>query len=336
MEPSVQNKLLRINRYSLIAKCLSILFICFINTAHAEKKYSPSDVYSGTNYANKLIARILTVKGISSMVLPKSRETSVKPMHVYELQASVLGELYHYANNTNRRPPPLVMSTPIKYTPTDVYYVTELIINNLRNIHEDLIGSVSLVKGDYSDKSPSDVYQNLFELYYRVNRLNGKNKVSPNEVYAQILRAKEDLQYSLLTLSKRLKDEEEDKKRLLVTAVYGLHPDGTSIAKKESGKKPVDVLKIAKKVRKKLNVLRSKNKLTKIKIPDISGFSKVKPIDIFLQSQFIIAELNLLKIPLEIASTTNTAKPASKKTPSDVLYEMKHIGYMLDRLINAI
>jgi len=318
-----------ITRYTAIAT----LLLLFYHSSYAEQSYSPSDVYSGVAYSTEIINNILSDKNISDFNIPNSKEISAKPMHVYELHVSVLQELYDYANNNNRRPPPLAVSSPIKYEPTDVYYLTKIIINNLEELYRDNGGVVNFSKTKYHNKTPVDVYQKLFELYYKVNRLNAKSKISPSEVYSHIYRAKEDLQSSLLTLSKRLADSEQRNKRLLVTAIYGMHTDGSFLPAQVQGKKPVDVIEQAFEIRDRLNKLRQQNKLATIKRPKREHYGTVKPIDVFLQTQFIIAELNLLKIPMNIHSTTASAKSVTGKSPSDVYYEMSHIVYMLDRLI---
>ena len=330
------NGLFEVVRGAITQTLIVITLICMTGNAQAAKSYSPNDVYAGVDYVNRVIQRVLENEGIADLQIPVSHETAAKPMHVYELHVAVLNELYQYALKNDRRPPPLATSTPIKYTPTDVYYLTQLIIRNTEDIHIDLIGEINFSKKTFENKTPANVYQALFELYYKVNRLNGKSKISPSEVYAHIYRAKEDLQYSLLILSKSLHKEEEEKKRMLTTAVYGMHPDGTLLPAKESGRKPADVLVKAFEVRSKLNNLREKHQLKTIIIPKTEGYSKVKPIDVFLQTQFIIAELNLLKMPMGVNSTTNSVKPVSGKTPSDVYYEMMHINYMLERLIQTL
>ena len=177
--------------------CILVTSTALMTSAHAAKKYSPSQVFSGVEYANDLLSKILAKKNIRNIVIPASREKAAKPMHVYELHVSALAELYHYAVKHNRRPPPLAISTPIKYTPTDVYYLTELVINNLEEIYKDGGGVIGFSIKSYSGKTPVHVYQELFELYYKLNLLNGKSKVSPSEVYAHIYRAKEDLQYKI-------------------------------------------------------------------------------------------------------------------------------------------
>ncbi len=301
-------------------------------------EYSPNDVYSKVDYAKKLSMQLLesTSTGkLDKLAFPHSYERDIKPMHVYELQVAILSELYQYALIQGLRPPPVAFSTPIRYTPTDVYYLVELVVKNLERIYSQKVGSHSLTIVTVSNKSPSNVYQVSFELYYLMTQLNQRPQVSPNEVYSQLFRAKEDLQLTLLTLSKRLGASEQSQKRMLVTAIYGLHPDGSTLPVKSEGKRPADVLQAALNVRQLLNRLRLENEMAEIGIPALSDYSDIQPIDVYLQIQFVIAELNLLKIPLDIVSTTNSPKIFTGKTPSDVFYEMNHLSYMLQRLLQV-
>lgn len=312
------------------------LLVLFTTDVWARISYTPSNVYSGLDYSNRMLDKVLSDRKIDNIELPISRENAAQPMHVYELHASVLYELYIYARNHDFRPPPIVVSTPITYTPTDVYHLTQSIIKNIEWLYTDGGGKVEFSKKKFKGKKPAQVYQRLFEIFYKMNRLNGKTKISPTVVYSHIQRAKEDLQNSLVILSRRLDNTEEEKKRLLITAVYAMHPDGTSISSDVSGKIPKDVMEMVFDVRDKLNALRKRNRLTEIKRPVQSEFNTVKPIDVFLQTQFIIAELNLLKIPMGINSTTNIAKTTVAKTPSDVFFVMQHIDYMLARLLRTL
>lgn len=336
--PNNANQFIQITKLSLWLPL--VVTLCFQTlAAHAAGK-SPSDVYSGIEYANRIVDELLADQldesVLSGVQTPISREKAAKPMHVYELHVSTLAELYHYALKNDRRPPPIAVSTPIAYTPTDVFQLTRLITSYLRELYTEKIDTLQIYPKAHQNKTPGEVYQVLFELYFKLNLLNGKSRISPDEVFAQAQRAKEDLQYSLLTLSKRLPNTEEEKKRLLVTSIYGMHPNGSTLANASPGRKPADVLRKAFDVREKLNLLRNKHQLPELDIPGFDQYGQVKPIDVFLQTQFIIAELNLLKSPLQITSTTNAAKPTSGMTPTDVYQEMSHIEYMLDRLAKVL
>ncbi len=315
---------------SLLA--MSLLF--FSGLSNASNQHNPDDVYSKVDYAFRLTQKLLENKSINDLSYPVSHEKTVKPMHVYELHVSVITELYRYSLKNDLTPPPLTFSSPIVYTPIDVYKLSKIIVDSVESIYKKDIGFIAMFNAKFKGKTPKDVYGKLYELYYGLVRLNDAKKVSPNNVYAQAKRAKEDLQIMLLTLSKRLNNKEIDKKRLLVTATYGMHPDGSTMSAFEKGKKPKDVIQSAFGIRKKLNTLRKTYKMKEVAIPNLSDYATVAPVDAFLQTQFIIAEINLLKSPFKINHSTNVAIDTDKKTPSDVYQEMKHISYLLDRLIS--
>jgi len=318
---------------SALKAILVITSILFCNTSYADKKYTPSDVYTNIDYASRLLVQILKKKNISNITLPISYETAVKPMHVYELNVATIAELYRYAVKNNLTPPPLTFSSPINYSPTDVYYLTEILVDKIERIYEDNLGINLLYPDSFSGKKPKDVYDKLFKLYAMVLRLRGFENVSPNQVYAQTYRAKEDLQSIISTLSKRLGNSKFDQKRLLITAAYGMHPDGSKMKPYEENKTPKDVVTSALSIRKKINQLKTFYKIPALAIPPATSFSKATPSDAFLQTQYIIAEINLLKKPLNVNHSTSVAIEAKSKKPSDVYQEMKHINYLLDRLI---
>lgn len=304
--------------------------------AAQDREVTPSDVYSVVEYSTRLADRILADKGITEMEVPVSRETEAKPMHVYELHVTVIREIYDYMVENDRRAPPQPVSTPISYTPGDVIKLSQMIREALEEEYNRLETSPTLRLEQFSGKTPADVYQKLFELYYKVCRLNHKVKISPNDVYSQIFRGREDMQYILLTLSKELNSMDEQKKRLLVTGIYGMGTDGTQLSPMEIGKTPADALAKALEVRDTLNKLRVRYELPQIARPTVEDFKTINSIDVFLQTQFIIAELNLMKQPLNIRSVTNAAKVVFGKTPSDVHQELKHLDYMLNRLLETL
>ncbi len=319
---------------------LVILFLLqnflFNSVAHAEQRRTPNDVYAGIAYASRIADKLLAERKINDITIPLSRETDVKPMHVYELHTTVLSSLYEFSLTLHVRPPPVAVSTPILYTPEDVYKLTSLVVNNLEKVYKESGRKINFRPIKVTGKTPSDVFQVLYTLYYQVHLLNSNGKkLSPNNVYAQIQRAREDLQYCILTISKRLEQTQEEQKRMLVSSVYGFHPNGSTMPPIQQDKTPKDVLYQALDTRENINRLRQYYNMERIKVPQAKQFTQVAPVDVFLQTQIIIAELNLLKIPMGISSTTNRPVSVTDKSPSDVFHETKHIDYMINRLLKV-
>jgi len=235
------------NRYFNSRLLLVFGFVLSLVQITRAENFTPSDVFSQVNYANQLAMDLLKEKGVSHYDLPLSRETQVQPMHVYELHVSVLAEIYSYALSQGYRPPPIVVARPMSYKPTDVYYLSLLAVKKLEEIHKDKLGFSDAQLKEFKNKSPTMVYQEIFALFYRLNLLNGQAKISPSIVFSHVTRMKEDLQTTLLLLSRRLEQTpaNERTKRLLTTATFGTHPEGTHLANKLDGKNPSDVLLVA-------------------------------------------------------------------------------------------
>lgn len=314
----------------------TILYLAIAQPLKAEQQYTSGDVFANLVYGNQLVDELLAKDKKSLSPLPQSLETDIESMHVYELHVSILHELMSYTLNNGFRPAPIASSQAITYTPTDVYYLSKIITTKLESIYSDKIGINFKIKPPVTSKSPSQVYQQAFELFYRLSALNGQERISPNVLYAQVLRAKHDLQASLLAISKRLDDSDEKVKRQLVTAIYGINTDGSMLAKKQQSMKLSDVLQQTLTVRNKLNQLRKHHNLPIIQKPELNNYPQIRPVDVFLQTQFIIAELNFLKQPWDVHTTTNNAETANDKTPDDVYHQVLHIEYMLDRLIKVL
>ena len=59
---------------------------------------------------------------------------------------------------------------------------------------------------------------------------------------------------------------------------------------------------------------------------------KIFPADVFIQTQIIIAEINLLKIATGTISATPLPIPVKGKKPSDVHQEAVAMEYLLDQI----
>lgn len=284
------------------AKVLLLLALFLPIDSFANTTHTPSSVFNLTDQSNRIVEQLIKARGITiPKVTPKSRETEAQPMHVYELSTALLQELYDYALNHELLPPPIVISTSIQYSPGDVHKLLTITRDYLLELHAAAGIETPIYTRQFSNKTTADVYQSLFELYYKLNLFNGREKVSPNEVFSQVSRAKDDLRTTMTTMARRLDDDQERTKRLLYTAAYGINVDGTVMPPFEGGKKPVDPLSLSFEVRGLLNQLRMIYGIKEVPVPSMAQFSEgVEPIDVFLQIQFIIAEINTLKEPLTL------------------------------------
>ena len=298
---------------------------------------SPSHAYARVALADQVLDRILAKRGIESGNAARSFETKLGPMHVYQVHQAVIRRLYEFELKNGVRPPPQVSSTPIKYAPSDVMMLSSIVLEHTQKIAaKDGIEPI-WTEQTFTQKTPTEVFEIIFNVFYKTNLLLGVRKISPGEVYREVQRAVADVQNILRQLARRVPPEEDHKKRLLISSVYGLHPDGSMMLPRQDGLKPKDAMQKLLDVRQVMNRIRVKFGMATVPLAQIPAEVKVTPIDVILQSQIVISEINILKKPLEIRTVTPRGiQPETKLTPSDVQYSASHLEYMLTRLINTL
>ncbi|MCG8613028.1 MAG: hypothetical protein MI864_21155 [Pseudomonadales bacterium] len=292
---------------------------------------SPSDVYASVDTSNSILDLMLVEKKIAVPELLQAQESRVEPMHVYQLHIAILDRLYETLRATGLRPPPKVSTSSINYVPADVIILSNMVQEHIRKWGEHINSTPIVPEYVYVNKTPTDVFRLLFTVYQKVMLLSGFDKITPNEVYEAISVARKDLQTTLAEYSKLLPDSRQRDKRLLLTAIYGTHPDGSVLPEKVEGKKPSDVYGKLLDVRRKMNDIRRNFDLEPIPAPNpIERI--VQPGDVLLQSYIVSAELALMKGTLNTLNSPQKGKRVQGKTPSDVYQAALHLEYMLDRL----
>lgn len=310
--------------------------LCLLLSSYNTQASTPDNIFRFIERSNRMLGEMLEKEGIKSPLKAVSREKDIKPMHLYELHIAILNELYVYSVNHGKTPPPLVVASPIAYSSAEVYDLSSIVHKMLMKLYTDNVSLLAPRMAAVRGKTVNDVFEELFDLYHKMSLLNGR-EVGDNEVFAQAQRVKLDLKLTLEIISDRLKNDQENEKRLLLSAIYGLNPDGSTMGLMENGKKPQDLVTMSLNIRKQLNQLRKLYKLEETPAPTLSEFGNdIQSMDAFLQTQFIISELNLIKKPLKIQTSSNQPRLAQAKTTSHVFHELKHVNYMLDRLLSVV
>ena len=167
-----------------------------------------------------------------------------------------------------------------------------------------------------SDKGPTDVFNRAVSVFTKLNVLcneNGRNDISPNEVYAQMVCAVEDVKSILRQFDSACR--------------YKINAPPS-----EDGLTPADVFDMCLTIRKLINAKRVAKEMPKIPVPDAPARDSIYPRDVFFQTQIIIAELNLLKDKYKTISSTPLPIQVEGKVPSDVHRQASLANYLLDQL----
>lgn len=275
---------------------------------------SPSDVYMAVDLLNRSADVMLEAGKIKVPPPQRSLESGLGPFHAYQLQLACIEKLHAFQLSVGMRPIPLVVSTPMKYSPADVQKLTDMMLAEMRKLAsmcgvEGLPTSVNKASG----KTPTDVVKVTLDLFAKLCALSGQEKITPSEVYAQIVRAVADGESILKQIDPAC--------RYQVDAPVS-KPDRT----------PGDVFAQCLEVRREINTLREGLGLDTTPVPTIPENQQLQPADVFVQTQIIIAELNLLKMNTDTVSSTPLAIPTEGKTPTDVHQHAAYLQYLIPQV----
>lgn len=275
---------------------------------------TPSDVYAAVDQINRSLEVILTARDLPVPAVRKTQETGLGPFHVYQFHLACIERLHRYQRSADLRPVPLVTSVPMAYKPADVMKLSNLLLNELQEVAQalDIDGLPESAKS-FSEKTPTDVIEHLGATFSRLRVLNGEAAITPNEVYAESVRAVTDARSILSQIDPAC------RYRINVTA-------------SDRNLKPSDVFAKILVVRRGINEIRDSLGLGTTPVPSTSSNQQLNPDDVFFQTQVLIAELNLIKMGTGTFSVTALAIPTFGKTPSDVHEQVSLLEFLLDQM----
>ena len=97
-------------------------------------------------------------------------------------------------------------------------------------------------------------------------------------------------------------------------------------------KTPAEVFAQCLEIRGTINDVRRELELGTTPVPSVAEGQALRPEDVFIQTQIIIAELNLVKLGTGTSSSTPLTVPVSDKTPSDVFGQAALLDYLLKQI----
>lgn len=197
--------------------------------------------------------------------------------------------------------------------PQDVLYIADLLVDRAQQIAERLeLKELPQEKRAFSGKTPTQVFGAAISAFIKLDHLCGNRSISPDEVDAQMQRASEDVR-SILRQT-----DPACRYRVDIPAV-------------DPGRTPRDVLRLCLEIRALINDHREASGMPRRAVPALPD-RDIKPIDPFIQTQILIADLNLLKIATHTNSSTPLAIQVEGMTPTDVYRSASLIQYLLKQV----
>lgn len=272
---------------------------------------SPSHVYAKLDRLDRSLDRMITARNIPLPTYPQELESGLQPMHVYQAVLACADRLQQFDGQIGAIAMPTVAARPAAYGPRDVLLVVALMLDNVRQAAKSLeIDALPDDEPVVSEKTPTDVFARAVRVLIKLNALCGLNELRPAQVYVQMVRAIEDV--------KSILRQNDPACRYRIDA-----------PRSEIERKPSDVLYKCLEIRRLINGHRERLGMRPVPVPEHPGLA-TRPRDVFLQSQIIIAELNLLKMQLNTVSATPLPLPADQDTTAtDVYSQATMLEYLL-------
>lgn len=293
---------------------IGALFFAGVGTGET-RDMTPSQAFAITDLSIRSLDAVIQSRGIK---LPERRnipEKGLKPMHTYQMAVSCTDMIIEFEKKLGMRPMPKVVAIPREYVPEDIIRFGLMLLAEIRNIASALkIGSLPETEDVFSDKVPTDVFENVLNIFIRLGILTGMENISPDEVFPQMLRAVSDVKSILIHI--------DPAQRFRIDSP----PSPPEIS-------PSHVFRECLQIRRDINSLRKHLDLETIPVPDIPEDRYLHPADVFVQTQIIIAELNLLKMGTGTVSSTPLAIPVSGKVSRDVHQQALMIRYLLSQIL---
>jgi hypothetical protein len=278
---------------------------------------SPTHVFAQLDLLDRSLDQLLQQANI---VIPDSSypqliESDLLPMHVYQCilictwRLQTLDDLPDY----NVKHIPTISANPRIYDPRDVFFLVDMMLDNVRQIGVKLNLELPGKIATFSDKTPLDVFNLGTRVFIKINRLSGFDKITPSEVFAQLVRGVED--------AKSILRQSDPACRYRIDA-----------PPTEPERSPADVFAKCLEIRHRINTIRRTLDLESVPVPELPENMTLEPRDVFFQTQIIIAELNLLKQPLATNSSSPLAIPVTAKTPTHAHQQASMILYLLQQV----
>ncbi len=275
---------------------------------------TPSHVYAKMVQLRQIVQRLLRAQGMEPPTMELVAETELEPLHVYQLVMGSVSRVQAFGEHLGELRLPTVVSSPRPIAPRDVQYLVEMMLTNLQDAARvlDVKDALPTRVEAFTEKTSTDVYGVIVEVFIALSRLAGSQEISPSEVYAEMVRATADVRAIL--------------QRIDQASRYRIDAPASEV-----DRKPRHVFARCLVVRREINNIRQTLQLTARPLPSLPAW-EVEPMHVFLQTQIIIAELNLLKIHFHTGTSTPLSIPVTGKTPTHVHQQALLVNHLLQQI----
>ena len=278
------------------------LLVIFCLTLFANVK-TPSDVYSESIVLKKLIIELRKENGIDAPLPPVAKQTGKKPRHVIQKTLEILTKVNKYREIHGYGLITVPPVPPRDITPQDVYNNVERLKVEVAYLLKDknALRKSQFQRVDYTNKTPSDVYRELWMISLGFDKLLGQG-FTPTDVYILSEQIVEEIKF-LRSTQRENQDIEMPPKQ------QSLHPNHALY-------KSVTLIK-------KINHIEKKLWIEPVPIPKIKQ-KVISPTEVYDSLQTVVAELNRISRRIGVERSFALKPVKEKKTPSDVVQNLSY------------
>ena len=264
---------------------------------------TPNDVYALSEFILNKIAAIKDKSGIKLRAKKAPYIYGLQPIYVYVKGIENIEKIEKLKILNGFHPSQIPDSPNTKITPSEVYELILRLDEEINLLYNSKKYNYNLIpyreyfnKKEYQDKTPSDVYHNLWQLSYELDTVLNK-QYTPNETYALAVNLKKDVEgLAKVLLNKSVK---------VKIKIY-------------ETKSPRDVFNQSLNLMKELEKIKQRGNINSVSI-SIPKSKELTPNSVYNALRIITGTVSELYVHYDIdRSNNNNNNKITNKTPSNV------------------
>jgi len=297
-------------------KIILLLLVGSITLFSAQK--TPSDVYQESMVLKKLVKELRKENGIDTTFPTIGIQEQKKPRHVIQKTLEILTKVNKYREIHDFGLITVPPVPPRDITPQDVYNNVERLKIEVAFLlkNKSILQNVAFQPQHYTNKTPSDVYRELWMISLGFDKLLGQG-FTPSDVYILSKQIVQQIQFLRSTQHEHIKIHLPKKKN-------NLHPN--------------HALYTSVSLIQKIHTVEKKLWMEPVPVPTIEQ-KVISPTEVYDSLQTVSAELNRISRRLGVERSFALTKIQEKKTPSDVVQNLEYAiallpDFSFDKVLN--
>ena len=280
---------------------------------------TPDHVYAITDHILKELLKYRRIRGIQARPRVVQKQTSLSPRHVYQKILECFEKVARIREQVGLGKLALPKHPLREITPTEVYEIAIRLDSELGLVYNTIGMKSELAELDpdlalFTDKTPSDVFTNIWKISYLLDTVLGLEGFTPSDVFVKAKRVVDEIEIIANYVEKKF----DIKMPPLKTA-----KQPSDVYKKTRGM--IDTLE---KVKYRAGLL-ERSRLINIEREEIT------PDDVINEVDVILAELVNLKVHLGISGKAQKKTKKEDKTSSHVYQQLEYAELLLSNLVGS-